>query len=205
MKTNYMIKLGIVCTVAGIAAIISNCNPPEKKETQAENPGELMNTNSQVERGRYLVSICVCDDCHSPKIMTALGPMADSSRRLSGHPADAVMPEINQKALSNWYLGEQDLTAWVGPWGVSFPFNLTPDTSTGTGAWTPELFIKIMRTGKHMGSESGRPILPPMPWQNYGQMTDEDLSAVFAFLKTLPAISNKVPDPLPPSAPRAGM
>jgi hypothetical protein len=46
----------------------------------------------------------------------------------------------------------------------------------------------------------GRQILPPMPWFNYGLMTDEDLSAVYAYLRTIPPIANRVPDPLPPAA-----
>jgi hypothetical protein len=53
-----------------------------------------------------------------------------------------------------------------------------------------------MRTGRHQGQ--GRQILPPMPWSNYGQMTDDDLKAVFAYLRQVPAVKNKVPDPLPP-------
>jgi hypothetical protein len=47
--------------------------------------------------------------------------------------------------------------------------------------------------------ENGRPILPPMPWESAGKMTDEDLSAVFAYLNSLPAISNRVPAPVPPN------
>ncbi|MFI5219014.1 MAG: c-type cytochrome [Bacteroidia bacterium] len=200
MKTNYTVKIFIICAVACFAALMNNCNTPAEKEKATENAGDVMNTSSDVERGRYLVTFGGCDDCHSPKIMTAQGPVVDSTRRLSGHPADAALPEINQSALSHWYLAGQDLTSWVGPWGVSFPANLTPDTATGTGVWTPELFIKIMRTGKHMGSDSGRPILPPMPWWSIGQLTDEDLTAVLAYLHTLPAVSNKVPDPIPPAA-----
>ncbi len=133
--------------------------------------------------------------------MTAQGPVIDSTRRLSGHPADMKLAAINPAELApgKWFLVGQDLTSWVGPWGVSFPVNLTPDSATGTGAWTPELFIKIIRTGKFMGIESGRDILPPMPWQNYRQMTDDDLKAIFAYLKSLPPVSNMVPEPLPPA------
>jgi hypothetical protein len=84
----------------------------------------------------------------------------------------------------------------VGPWGVSFSRNLTPDQSTGIGSWTEEMFIKTIRDGKHQGE--GRALLPPMPWQMYAQMTDDDLKAIFAFLRSLPAIANAVPDPIPP-------
>jgi hypothetical protein len=75
--------------------------------------------------------------------------------------------------------------------------NLTPDKDTGLGSWTEQNFIEAMRTGKHMGK--GRPILPPMPWQAIGQLPDEDLKALFAYLKTVPAVKNKIMEPTPPS------
>ena len=86
--------------------------------------------------------------------------------------------------------------AWAGAWGVSFAMNLTPDKATGLGSWTPEMFVAAIRTGKHQGT--GRPILPPMPWNWYKNMTDDDLKAVFAYLQSLPPINNPIPDPLPP-------
>jgi hypothetical protein len=92
-----------------------------------------------------------------------------------------------------------DITAFAGPWGISYAANLTSDSATGIGAWTEEQFIKSMRTGKHLGAENGRPILPPMPWPFISKMTDEDLSAVYAYLKSLPPVSNRVPAPTPPN------
>jgi hypothetical protein len=89
-----------------------------------------------------------------------------------------------------------DFTAWVGSWGTSYPANLTPDVETGLGSWTESMFIGALRTGKHMGV--GRDILPPMPWPNYGQMTTDDLKAVFAFLQSLKPVHNPVPDPIAP-------
>jgi hypothetical protein len=86
--------------------------------------------------------------------------------------------------------------AWVGPWGVSYAANLTPDDQTGIGLWTEDVFIKAMRTGKHMGE--GRPILPPMPWEFVGDMSDDDLKALFAYLKSRPAMKNAVPQPVAP-------
>jgi hypothetical protein len=58
------------------------------------------------------------------------------------------------------------------------------------------MFLAALKTGKHMGK--GRQILPPMPWNWYGQLPDEDLKAMFAYLKSIPAISNRVPVPLGP-------
>src|SRR6185295_19031710 len=100
---------------------------------------------------------------------------------------------------SPWLVaGNDQLTAWSGPWGISFAANLTPDTNTGlrSGVWTEELFIKALRTGKHMGT--ARDILPPMPWNFIGQLSDEDLRSIWAYLGTIPPITNHVPDPIPP-------
>jgi hypothetical protein len=92
------------------------------------------------------------------------------------------------------------LSAWAGPWGISFSANLTPDETTGIGAWTEEAFIETLRTGKHLGM--GREILPPMPWQVIGAMTDGDLKSIFAYLMSLRPVMNQVPQPIPPpSAP----
>ena len=95
-------------------------------------------------------------------------------------------------------VGTWDLTAWSGPWGISYAINLTPDESTGIGSWSEDTFVKALRTGKHMGVS--RPILPPMPWQDFRQMTDADLKSLYAYLRTVPPVTNRVPDPRPPLA-----
>jgi hypothetical protein len=121
------------------------------------------------------------------------------SRNLSGAPADIRIPPIPAGVISptGWgALGTNDMTAWAGPWGVSFAANLTPDKTTGLGSWTEAAFIKSMRTGKHKGVL--RDILPPMPWQGLGKLNDDDLKAIFACLQSLKPIQNKVPDPIPP-------
>ena len=66
-------------------------------------------------------------------------------------------------APGNWYATEMNTAAWVGPWGISYSSNLTPDNETGIGGLSEEMFIKTLREGKFMGV--GRPLLPPMPWQ----------------------------------------
>jgi mono/diheme cytochrome c family protein len=156
---------------------------------------------SQIERGKWLVNLGGCHDCHSPKAMTPAGPVPDETRLLSGAPAHTPVPEIPRGSATmdpnGWgVLTNLDLTAWAGPWGVSFPANLTPDVETGLGSWTEEMFMKAIRTGKHMGE--GRPILPPMPWQNFALLEDENLKAIFAYLHSLPPIKNAVPEPVPP-------
>ena len=120
----------------------------------------------------------------------------DEARLLSGHPAEEVLPEVDVSLIApgKWLLFNQHITAGVGPWGISYGANLTPDNNTGIGLWQEEHFINAMRSGKHMGE--GRPILPPMPWQAIGKASDEDLKAMFAYLKSLKPISNQVPQPV---------
>lgn len=151
-----------------------------------------------VAKGKALVMHGMCHDCHTPKDFSKGKMDFDWKRSLSGFPANAPLPPVDKQALKPgyWVLGSSDLMAWVGPWGISYAANLTPDPQTGTGLWTEEVFIKAMRTGKHMGE--GRPILPPMPWEFVGDMSDDELKAVFAYLKSLPPIKNAVPQPVAP-------
>lgn len=162
--------------------------------------------SSQVERGAYLVMAGGCNDCHSPKAMTDKGPVPDTTRLLSGHHGGAQLPVIPAGLISptGWgVLSNNDLTAWAGPWGVSFAYNLTPDNATGLGSWDENTFIQTLRTGKFMAMS--RDILPPMPWQNIGRMKEEDLKDIFAYLKSLAPINNPIPPPVAPEAqPAAG-
>ena len=77
---------------------------------------------------------------------------------------------------------------------MSYTANLTPDPETGLGQWTEQQFVDTIRTGRHQGR--GREILPPMPWPAFRNLNDADLKAIFAFLRTIPPMKNKVPDPV---------
>jgi len=155
-------------------------------------------TQSQVQRGEYLVTIGLCNDCHTPLSTGPNGPEPDMSRMLSGHPQDISITAPAQVTEPWAAAASPTLTAWSGPWGVSFTANLTPDPETGVlRDFTEEQFIQTLRTGRHLGQ--GRPILPPMPWPYIGKMTDDDLKAVFAYLRQIPPVKNKVPDPIPPA------
>jgi mono/diheme cytochrome c family protein len=152
--------------------------------------------NDRVARGRYLVTSIGCTDCHTPKTLGPEGPAADPKRFLAGHPEGDALPPP-PAAQGPWIASATwDLTAWAGPWGVSYAINLTPDENTGIGSWSEETFTKALRTGRHMGVS--RPILPPMPWQNFRNLSDEDLRAVYAYLRTIPPVKNRVPEPLAP-------
>ena len=179
-----------------IGGIIIGCNSPDNASTTTDTPDtKIIAAHDPVSRGKYLTTIGGCNDCHSPKIMTAQGPTVDTTKVLSGHPANSTLPPI---VKSDWFQMAPDLTAFLGPWGISYTANLTSDSATGIGAWPEETFIRTIRTGKHLGNPNGRDILPPMPWQEVAKMTDEDLKAVYAFLQSLPPINNKVPEPVAP-------
>jgi len=164
---------------------------------QAQPEKKVLTEKEMIERGKYLVTAGGCHDCHSPKVFGPQGPKIDETKILSGHPAEMKLAEFDPAILEpgKYVLFTQDITAAIGPWGASFAANLTPDNETGIGTWQPEMFINALRTGKHLGA--GRPILPPMPWEMIGKHTDEDLQAMFAYLKSIPPVKNKVPDPKP--------
>jgi mono/diheme cytochrome c family protein len=154
--------------------------------------------DTRVARGKYLVTIAGCNDCHTPLKMGPNGAEPDMSRMLSGHPEQLVVTAPAAPQAEPWlYSATATNTAWSGPWGVSFTANLTPDVETGLGRWTVRNFKDTIRSGRHMGR--GRPILPPMPIPMYKHMTDEDLEAVFSYLQTIPVVKNQVPEPLSPA------
>jgi mono/diheme cytochrome c family protein len=139
--------------------------------------------NAAVERGKYLVRITGCHDCHSPKVQ-GMTPNLDLA--LSGRPASTQLPTETKTEVH----ASPDLTAWTGPWGFSVASNLTPEPTTGIGTrYTEASFIATMRTGK---KPNGTPIMPPMPSDVYQNMTDDDLKAIFSYLRTLKPIKNPV-------------
>ena len=181
MRRHHAAVLGIVATLVAVGCT-----------RRAPEP-------TPVERGRYLVTVGGCNDCHTPKLQGGEGLRLDTTHLLSGHPQDMKLPAPPQPPPGPWMVvTDWTLSAWSGPWGISYAANLTPDEETGIGAWDEAMFVNALRKGQHLGA--GRPILPPMPWQNFAQMSDDDLKAVFAYLKSLPPVKNKVPEPVPPPA-----
>jgi hypothetical protein len=190
-----------------LASAVALCVPVV---AAAQGKPKAPSKTERVKRGEYLVTIGQCHDCHTPLKMGPTGPEPDMSRALSGHPQDVKLPAapVKDPAKDLWLFSfAATMTAAAGPWGVSYTANLTPDPETGIlRDFTEEQFIATMRTGKHQGK--GRAILPPMPWFNVAKMTDEDIKSVWAYLRQIPAVKNKVPDPLiappPGAAPPAG-
>ena len=159
---------------------------------------QTLSETELIERGDYLVNVVGgCNDCHSPKSFNDAGmPYPDPDRLLSGHPEGLALPALGKKA-DGWVLFNMHNTAAAGPWGVSYAANISSDAS-GIGNWSEEQFFKAMREGKYKGMEGSRPLMPPMPWQNYAKMSDEDLRAIFLYLKSTRPVFNLVPAYRPP-------
>lgn len=181
------------CILAfGSATILVSC---KNDSVVSEKKPVAMDSTEKVKRGEYLVSIIGCDDCHSPKRMGPMGPEIIPELRLSGYPSSRPIQKADSKVVKQgWALLGSDLTSAVGPWGMSFSGNLTSD-ETGIGNWTEENFLRAIRQGKYKGLENSRPLLPPMPWFVYKNMSDEDLKSIFAYLKTVKPVENVVPIP----------
>jgi cytochrome c553 len=179
MMIRWLVWSGVVGVVAGISAIAAQSFSPLAPSVQAQ----------KIARGRYLATIGACNDCHSPKIDAAQTP--DPKRLFSGRPQTTMAPSQDPKEIH----ASLDLTAWAGPWGVSYGANLTPDVETGLKArYTEASFIKTLRTGK---KPEGEDLLPPMPWALYKAMSDDDLRALYAYLQSIPAIKNNVRSAVP--------
>ena len=184
----------LLATGATVLSLFSGCNTSSGEPLKQNNQPDSLQL---IKRGEYLVNTIGCDDCHSPKKMGLNGPEVDMALRFSGYPAQRPVPLVDSITLKDgWALFGPDLTSAVGPWGVTFAANITSD-ATGIGNWTEAQFIKAIREGKLKGLDGSRPILPPMPWQNFRKMNDEDLKSIFAYLKTTTPIKNIVPSPIP--------
>lgn len=187
-----------------ISATIISCSSIGEEPTKANDDitkQRALEGKELISRGEYLLTAGGCNDCHTPKLFGPKGMEYDSSKMYSGHPADAKLPSPSPSSAipGQWMQMAPDITAFSGPWGISYAANLTPDSTTGIGTWTEEVFIRTLRTGKHMGQVNGRSILPPMPWYNLAKLKDEDLKAIYAYLRSLPPINNRVPNPVPPA------
>ena len=126
-----------------------------------------------VKRGDYLVRIMDCGGCHTPGYLFGKPDMA---RYLGGADAGFEIPGL----------------------GIFYPPNLTGDVETGLGAWTDQQVVAAVRTGMR---PDGRMLAPIMPYHSYNALTDDDAAALASFIKSLPAVRNKAPDPAAPEGP----
>jgi mono/diheme cytochrome c family protein len=119
--------------------------------------------DANVERGRYLVKIAGCNDCHTPGYNASAGHI-DESR---------------------WLLG--DRLGWQGPWGTTYP---------------PNLRLAFQELSLEQWLQRARlPMRPPMPWFSLREMTDEDLTAIYYFVRSLGPAGVAAPPYAPPGEP----
>ena len=181
-----------------LVTVIISCTEQQKPAAEVAK-AKVTDTVALVKQGEYLVGIMGCHDCHSPKRMGPNGPELIPELLLSGYPGERPLVRGDLKSLPpGWAMLNEDLTSFIGPWGRSFAANLTSDP-TGIGNFTEEQFRKALTQGKFMGVDNGRMLLPPMPWQNFVNIKDEDLKAIFLYLKSTRPVKNVVPGPIPPN------
>lgn len=200
MKNKHLIKFTKAVLFLGLLGLFSQCKEAEAQKDYKEVPTEEEQKLSREElrkRGEYLANTMGCHDCHSPKKMGEHGPELIPELLLSGFQAENELPELSPDALEKgWVLMNQDLTGFAGPWGISYAANLTSH-ETGIGTWSYDQFKTALTRGKFKGLENARMLLPPMPWQNFQNMNEDEIEALFEFLQSTRPVENIVPPPVP--------
>jgi mono/diheme cytochrome c family protein len=127
--------------------------------------------DAQIARGKYLVSVISCGDCHTNGALIG-------------------KPDIEH------YLGGSDIGFQIPGLGFFYGPNLTPDAETGLGSWSSEQIVAAITKGVR---PDGRELAPIMPWRSFRNLTAEDASSVALYLKSLPPVKHKAPGPFGPS------
>jgi len=159
MNTNHLFlalaTTGVICGLAGVTRSLFGTPDTATASLAAPAP------DISPERGRHLIRISGCNDCHTPGFME-----------------NPNVPE------DEWLIGS-DL-GWRGPWGTTYPSNLRRHLAAweDAGAW-----IEMVRS---------RHGLPPMPWPSLHAMTDDELRAIHAYIRSLPLKGDVMPPPVPP-------
>jgi cytochrome c553 len=168
LRLAMLVLVAIGISMAAFAVAQSSKQAAPASKSKAAS-SEAKPTAAVLERGKKLATFGGCVDCHTPG---ALYGAPDFTRQLSGSE-----------------LG------WSGPWGTSYARNLTPDLETGLGYYKEHEIILALKSGKRL---DGKPMLPPMPWQNIANLSDADMHALVAYLQSLPPVAHQVPEALPP-------
>ena len=132
---------------------------------------------SLIERGKYLVTVMGCGDCHTPG---ALHGKPDTAHALSGSDVGFAIPGR----------------------GVFYGRNLTSDKKTGLGDWSEDQIIIAFTTGVR---PDGRQLAPSMPYKGFASLNAADAQAIAAYLKSLPPVENAVPGPFGPGQTTPGL
>ncbi len=127
--------------------------------------------SNAVARGKYLVTLGGCTDCHTPGHFLGKPDMAR-------------------------YLGGSEVGFEIPGLGTFYGSNITPDRETGIGAWTDAQIVAAIQQGIR---PDGRMLAPIMPWHALAALTKADVDAMVAFLRSIPAVKNKVPGPFGPT------
>jgi len=166
-----------LCTVSVVSL---RAVPQPQSPYPPAQPKKLAASPTSAERGEQLVMLGGCNDCHTPKLP---GGRLNMARALSGQPVGGPLPAVASGAVS----ANMMLTAWRGPWGVTLARNITPDKETGIGAWSLADFKRTLRTGV---DPRGQVLNPPMPIPMLQNLPDEDLEAIFNYLRTVKPVRN---------------
>jgi hypothetical protein len=197
-----MKRIPIVATMCFAALfLLTQCSNEKGENTNEIKPvAQYGGFDSQVKWGERLVFVGGCNDCHTPKKMGPNGPENEMSLMLSGHPTQMPPPDFDPKeAAKKNLIITQTFTSWTGPWGTTYAANITSD-STGIGGWTEAQFLKCLKEKKWMGLDNTRPLMPPMSMMPITEMSEDEMKAIFAYLKTTKPIKNVIPEAvlLPP-------
>jgi len=188
----------VVLSLFFLLICLASCTNSNKNSGMVNSGGKDTSLEGRIKQGKYLVTVMGCNDCHSPKKNGANGPVVIPELMLSGFPADRPRAKFEDKLIKEGFaVLYPDLTGAAGPWGVSYASNLTPD-DTGLNGWTLAQFKKALTEGKYNGMDNIRMLLPPMPWQDFASLTDDDVKAIFSYLQSIKPVKNMVPGPLTP-------
>jgi mono/diheme cytochrome c family protein len=173
MKRHHLISLAFVLTIFLVLAIATTAGATNKYQ------------DDTIAHGKYIATIAGCTDCHTPFKAEYMDPTKWTPDQVKTIAFNAIASLDEEKLLS----GGRPFD--LGPLGVLFTRNLTPDQETGLGTWTDEQIKIAVKTGI---SNDGHILFPVMPYHVYNGMADADLDAVIAYLRSVNAVSNMVPE-----------
>ena len=173
MKKHFVISLALPLAFSFILAFAT---------TAGASPNQQ---DDRITHGKYIATIAGCTSCHTP-----LKPEYNN-------PETLTLEQIQTIAFNELEAHDQDKFLAggrvfpLGPIGNLTTRNLTPDEETGIGAWTDDQIKIAIKTGI---DHDGKVLFPVMPYHVYSTMADADLEAVIAYLRSVNAIRNKIPD-----------
>lgn len=154
----------LILAVVGLAAYVKFALPNVGDAPDMK----VESTPERLQRGEYLAHhVLMCADCHSTR----------NWNEFSGPPVPGTLGK-----------GGDVFNEKMGFPGTYYAANITP---AGIGNWTDGELFRAITTGVR---KNGKPIFPVMPHRNYGQLDEEDIKAVIAYVRSIPAINNKVPE-----------